>query len=216
MMKLEHIPIHAEVSCSDVAVGHSSYIVLNPLSREVTHFVVKTKHKSKKYILVPVDLITDSDSKGIVLKCDSDEFYQLEPFFRERFVDYDYYGNAEVLTIPEEHLTNTLMLSYTTPAAQVGPYPEKQIPPNELAVHRGDKVNATDGEVGRVAEFILNADNHHVIYLILRKGEFLEKDVYISVSDIERIEENVVYLNLDKASVKALPSVPVKLLGWRP
>jgi hypothetical protein len=50
----------------------------------------------------------------------------------------------------------------------------------------------------------------------LRKGEFLEKDVYISVSDIERIEENVVYLNLDKASVKALPSVPVKLLGWRP
>jgi uncharacterized protein YrrD len=96
------------------------------------------------------------------------------------------------------------------------PYPEKQIPPNELAVHRGDKVNATDGEVGRVAEFILNADNHHVIYLILRKGEFLEKDVHISVSDIERIEENVVYLNLDKASVKALPSVPVKLLGWSP
>lgn len=216
-MNLKYVPIHEEVRCSDGAVGHSAYIVGNPVSAKVSHFVVKTKDKSKEYILVPVDLIVvDSDSREILLKCSSDEFFQLEPFFRERFVDYDTYGDAAATGIPEAYAANTLLLPYTTPAAPTGPFPEKQIPPNELAVHRGAKVKATDGEVGRVAEFVINADNHDIIYLVMRKGEFLEKDVFIPLSDVDRAEENVVYLKLDKAAVKALPDVPVKLLGWRP
>ena len=215
-MKLEHVPIYEEVRCSDGAVGHSVYIVGNPVSNKVSHFVVKTKDKSKEYILVPVELILDSDSKGILLTCSSDEFFLLELFFKERFVDYDYDDDADVTSIATVRVTNTLLFPYTTPASPTGPFPEKQIPPNEMAVHRGAKVMATDGEVGRVAEFVLNAENHNIIYLVMRKGEFLEKDVYIPVADIERGEEDVVYLKLAKAAVKALPSVPVKLLGWRP
>ena len=213
-MNLKYMPIHEEVRCSDGVVGHSAYIVGNPVSDKVSHFVVKTKDKSKEYILVPVDLIVvDSGSREILLKCSSDEFFQLEPFFRDRFVDYDTYGDAAATA--EVHAANTLLFPYTTPAALTGPFPEKQIPPNELAIHRGAKVKATDGEVGRVSEFVINADNHDIIYLVMRKGEFLEKDVFIPVSDIDRAEENVVYLKLDKTAVKALPDVPVKLLGWR-
>jgi sporulation protein YlmC with PRC-barrel domain/protein tyrosine phosphatase (PTP) superfamily phosphohydrolase (DUF442 family) len=211
----EHISIHAEVRCSDGVVGHSVYIVGNPVSDEVTHIVVKTKDKAKEYMLVPLDLISDSDSQGISLKCSRAEFFQLEPFFRERFVEYDYADDAGPTGIPETHAANTLLLPYAVPASQTQPYPEKQIPPNELAVHRGAKVMATDGEVGRVSELVLNAQNHQVIYLVMRKGHLYEKDVTIPVSDVERAEEDVVYLKLDKAAVKALPSVSVKLLGWK-
>jgi hypothetical protein len=37
-----------------------------------------------------------------------------------------------------------------------------------------------------------------------------EKDVTIPVSEIDRIEETVIHLKLDKQSVKALPAIPIR------
>ena len=37
-----------------------------------------------------------------------------------------------------------------------------------------------------------------------------QRDVTIPVSEIERFEENVVHLKLDKRHIDALPSIPAK------
>ena len=38
------IPVHARVTCIDGAVGKSSHIIVDLVTEQVTHFVVKTEH----------------------------------------------------------------------------------------------------------------------------------------------------------------------------
>ena len=87
----------------------------------------------------------------------------------------------------------------------------EQIPHNELAIHRGSVVEASDGHIGRVDEFIVDQENHHITHLVLLRGHLWgKKDVTIPINEIDRIDEDVVYLKLDKNAVKSLPTVPVR------
>ena len=87
----------------------------------------------------------------------------------------------------------------------------ERIPQNELAIHRGAQVFATDGEVGRVDEFLIDPDSSAITHLILREGHLWNREeVTIPVSQIEHIEEDEVYLKLDKCAIEALPSIPLR------
>ena len=48
------IPIQAAVECGDGPGGRSTYVVVNPITEQVTHIVVKTKLPSQVERLVPV------------------------------------------------------------------------------------------------------------------------------------------------------------------
>jgi len=86
----------------------------------------------------------------------------------------------------------------------------KRIPPHELAVRRGAQVEATDGRVGTIDEFLVDPQNGHITHLMLREGHLWDKkDVAIPVSEIEHIGEHTVYLKLGKQAVQALPAIPV-------
>ncbi|MEJ2208823.1 MAG: PRC-barrel domain-containing protein [Anaerolineae bacterium] len=82
----------------------------------------------------------------------------------------------------------------------------EQSPAGELAVQRGARVEASDGRVGRVDEFLVDPDTERVTHLVMRKGHLWGKrDVTIPVSAIDHLEENTIYLKLDKDQVGALP-----------
>ena len=79
------------------------------------------------------------------------------------------------------------------------PVDEEQIPPGELAVYRGARVEATDGKVDTLGEFLVNPLTGHISRLILMEGHLWgKKEVSIPVSAIDRIEEDTVYLKLEK------------------
>jgi sporulation protein YlmC with PRC-barrel domain len=87
--------------------------------------------------------------------------------------------------------------------------PVEQIPADELGIHRGAEVEATDGHIGHVDEFIVNPQNCHITHLVVREGHFWDKKALtVPVSDIKRIAADVVYLKSDKATLQALPTVP--------
>jgi len=44
------------------------------------------------------------------------------------------------------------------------------VPAGELAIHRGDPVRATDGQVGHVGEFIVDSDSGYISHMVLQKG----------------------------------------------
>ena len=91
------------------------------------------------------------------------------------------------------------------------PIDEEQIPPGELAVYRGARVEAADGKVGVLGEFLVNPLTGHISHLILMEGHLWGKrEVTIPVSAIDRIEEDTVYFKLDKKAVESLPSEPVR------
>ncbi len=199
------IPVHAEVYCSDGLCGHSTYIIVNPVSQQVTHLVVKEKRAPHTERLVPVNLVTETTHDLVQLSCTRDQLKKMEPFIeteyiREGIPDYERYEDAYMVwpyRVPE--VTQTVTVRH------------KRVPHGELAVQRGTRVRASDGRIGRVDEFLVDPEDRHITHLILREGHLWgEKDVTIPVSEIERIEENVVHLKLNKRDVGKLPAIPVR------
>jgi sporulation protein YlmC with PRC-barrel domain len=206
------IPIDAEVSCTDGPVGQSTRIVLNPLNAEVTHLVLKPKGLFEGEYLVPVDLIADSGPDFISLRCTKNELAQQKLYSNVRFVDIDEYGSElqEPLEVPK---ADTIVWPYVTADGHLGTYADvTPVPHDELAVHRGTRVESSDGHhIGRVDEFLVDPDSYHVSHLILREGHLLgHRDVAIPVDQIERAEEDVLRVKLDKKAIGKLPRIPIK------
>jgi sporulation protein YlmC with PRC-barrel domain len=87
----------------------------------------------------------------------------------------------------------------------------ERLPPGELAVRRGSHVQATDGAVGRVDEFLVDRESEHITHLVLREGHLWgQRDVLVPVSEIGRIDENTVHLTLSKEEVANLPTMSVR------
>jgi hypothetical protein len=58
---------------------------------------------------------------------------------------------------------SSIYLPYVTPERIVQVLVEhRQIPQGELSVRRGTRVEATDGYVGHVDEFVINPENGHI------------------------------------------------------
>src|SRR5215475_9624982 len=70
--------IGADASCTDGACGQVSRIIVNPVTREVTHLAVDPKHRRGQGRLVPVDLV-DSTTGQIRLRSTLAEFQALRP-----------------------------------------------------------------------------------------------------------------------------------------
>jgi hypothetical protein len=203
------IPINADVICKEGSCGRSTYIVLDPIKDTVTHFVVEDTSLPNIEYLVPIQKIEASNHEKIYLKCRRTELENMEPFIEtdfiranseEYFLPFDYPYTRPLMVWPYVGLSEDVMISRLV-----------HVPPSELAVRRGASVRASDGYVGEVDEFIVNPDNGHITHLILRKGHlWAEKDVTIPVSQIDRLDENDVYLKLNKSEVAALPAIPIQ------
>ena len=70
--------IGADASCTDGACGQVSRIIVNPITREVTHLAVDPKHRHGPGRIVPVDLV-DATTGQIRLRCTLAEFQTLRP-----------------------------------------------------------------------------------------------------------------------------------------
>ena len=100
-----------------------------------------------------------------------------------------------------------LAFSSTPPVAFIQ---VEQVPEAELPVHSGAHVNATDGRVGRVDAFMVDDATGAITHLVLRRGHLWGKqDITVPAAAIDHVEDDVIYLTLDKAAIKALPSAAV-------
>jgi sporulation protein YlmC with PRC-barrel domain len=197
-------PLNAEVHCTDGRCGRSSHIILNPTTEQITHIVVRERRPSTMERLVPVLLVARTAAEVILLDCTKEEFARLEPFNQTEFV----YGDLP------HHATDpslTMLWPYAVPAKRIVDEKIRPIPPGELAVRRGARVEATDGRVGRVDEFVVDPDSGDITHLCLRETRLRgDKVICIPVSEIGEIREKVVHLKVDKDTVASLPSVPIR------
>jgi uncharacterized protein YrrD len=198
------IPIHAKVLCADEQqpCGHTSYVVLNPVTETMTHVVVKRRVWPNDERLVPIEKVTESTLDHIRLSCSKDDLAQMDTFIETEFIE------SEV----DQYLTDSYVLAWPYHYSEMRriPVEHERIPIGELAVRRGARVEASDGHIGHVDGFLVDGNSEHITHLVLREGHLWgQKDVTIPVSDIASIEEDTVYLRLDKESIEKLPIVPV-------
>jgi len=69
----------------------------------------------------------------------------------------------------------------------------------------GHHIQATDGEIGHVFDFVVDTDNWSIRYLIVETGNWLSgKKVLISPQWIERVSwaEETVYVNVSRSKIE--------------
>jgi len=195
------IPINAKVSCSDGLFGQSTHVILMPTTEKITHVVVVNGLYPDTGYMVPVNRIVESTPDQIQLSCTRAELFKMPVF-----------NQVEFLPTSMTASVNPYMMwpAYYAPNAVSFRVERDTIPVDELAIRRGAKVEATDGKIGRVDEFLVNPESDAITHLVMREGHLWgQKDVSIPVSQIDHYKENTVFLKLDKHAIEALPTLPI-------
>lgn len=197
-----NLPIDADVLCTDGAGGHSTAVLLNPISGQVTHLIVREPGLLGIRRMLPVDRVGESTPVIIRLNCTRAELAHMPPFVATSFLP------APAGFMPG--YAGLTLWPYVSLQSEIG-IEHENTPPGELAVQRGAHVHATDGPIGEVEEFLVDPANNGITHVVLREGHFWNRmDVTIPVKLIDHIADDHVYLKLDKQQIAALPAVAVQ------
>jgi sporulation protein YlmC with PRC-barrel domain len=210
MTTTEQFTIGAEVSCTDGPCGQVRSVVVDPLAKVVTHLVIEAEHRQGLGRLVPLDIVEVNEA-GVALRCDVAAFEKFELAEENQFlpgsVGYATYGPGQSYSWPFFALGTGI--GGAGNLAQAVTY--DTLPLGEVAIHRDERVHATDGEIGRVQGLVIEPVQHHVTHVLLQEGHFWgKKDVAIPISAVARIEGGIA-VNLTKAQVQDLPEIDINL-----
>jgi len=208
------IPLNAQVECTDGVCGRSEYVLINPVDDHVANLVVKEDSSPNTEYIVPVEYVTETIADMIRLSCSKAELEKMAPFINTKFIQekiperYSRYGGGMY------GFGSLYYMPYTTPDITVYETEKiQQIPPGELTVQRGTTVEATDGYVGKVDEFVVHPVTGHITHLVMREGHLWgKKDVIIPISALKPMGdtyEDTVFLNLNKHQIESLPTFPL-------
>lgn len=207
--------IGAGVSCADGACGEVTRVVINPVTRELTHLVVEPEGRQGLGRLVPLELAETADGE-IRLRCTIAEFERLDAAEETQFVPgtrgYEAYGPEQVLSWPWLSLGGSTGVEGEMVGGVSETVTYDAIPMGEVAVRRGDRVHATDGEIGHVEGLVVDPRNHHVTHVLLQEGHLWgRKEVAIPIGAVTGADDGI-QLNLTKDEVRDLP--PVDIDHW--
>ena len=208
MPETTQFTIGADVSCTDGPCGTVIRVVLDPVAEELTDLVVEPTHRQGLGRLVPLSLV-DATAGEVRLRCTLAEFEKLgsaeETEFLPGTAGYAAYGPQQVLSWPYYGLGGMNMELETV--SQTVTY--DKVPLGEVAVRRGQSVQATDGDIGRVQGLVIDPRSHHVTHVLLQEGHLWgRKDVAIPIGSVKRSDEGIT-LSITKEQVKNLPSVDI-------
>ena len=208
---MKEIPLDATVICLDGKCGKSSHVIIEQNTQQVTHFVVSTSNllESHKY-LVPIDAVVTTTHDSIELCCTKKELRAMPPFTETRFFNATTAKYEPLKNFDEEAMyESSSYFVWSDPLYAEDmmsmPIEAELIPDGEIAIHRGASIEATDGHIGRVEEFLIDPEDKYLTYLVLQEGHFWhKKELTLPMSAIARMDEEYIYLKLDKKAVKAL------------
>jgi sporulation protein YlmC with PRC-barrel domain len=192
------IPMNVEVHSMEGPYGKSRCAILDPIQDKVTHLVVRENAFPQTERLVPIRLVQVSSPQQINLACTREQLAAMESFVEEQFIDA---GGP---------LADSMLWPYVESGPEVITLVHEKIPAGEVKIRRGTAVHATDGQIGRVDELLIEKKTGGITHLILEEGHLWgKKDVSIPVDQIKSIEADGVKLKLSKEEVEALPEVQI-------
>jgi len=206
MAETTQFTIGAEANCSDGVCGEVTQVVVDPVARAVTHLVVEPKHRQGLGRLVPINLVDDASTGEVRLNCTTQEFEKLdhaeETQFRPGSGGHADYTAGQALSLPYYGLSGVIgdvpqAVTYDT------------LPLDEVAVRRGEQVDATDGKIGIVQGLVLDPRNHHVTHVLLQEGHLWgRKQVAIPIGAVSKVDSGI-RLNMTKQQVEDLSAIEI-------
>ena len=208
------IPLNAQVECTDGVYGRSAFVLIDPVVDQVTNLVVREDSSPNTEYIVPVDFVTETIDDTIRLRCSKAELEKMDPFIKTMFIEekvperYSMYGYGGY------GIGSLYYMPYAIPDKTVHETEEiQQVPQGELIVHRGTHVEATDGYVGKVDEFVVHPDTGRITHMVMREGHLWgKKDVIIPLSALAPMgdtHEDTIFLKIAKHEIESLPTFPL-------
>ena len=196
--------IGAEVSCSDGAVcGEVERVVIDPVAGTVTHLVVRVKHRRILDRLVPAGLVeAKAGGSGVRLSCSVEDFDRLDSA-EEKHQVADY-GPGQVSPLPVFAMRGLVIPVASSITDEIVPF-------GEVDVRRGDRVRASDGEIGHVDGLVIDPSDRHVTHVLLQEGHLWgRRQVAIPIDTVKKVGD-AVEVHLTKQQVHDLPSVEINV-----
>ena len=205
---MTHIPIEAQVECTDGPCGKSVAVTVDPVRRQVTHVVVDDRTTQR---LVPIDQVADTSSSLIRLRCSQAQLAEMDSFIETHYIQTKYSAVPVAGMMHAEYMPPLVTVDemvWTEVA-------EERVPVGEMAIHRGASVEASDGPIGKVGELVVDRRGKEITHFVLQEGHLWgKKEVTLPLSAIDYVQEDTVYLKLDRQAVKQLPTIPLKRHHW--
>jgi len=191
--------LNSHVECSDGRIGRLENIILNPKTEKVTYLVVRGNDLQNTERLVPERLVKEATHDTVFLSISKKKFEGMKNFIQEEYIPSN-------ITL---YMAEQAGWDMGTPAAVFVEH--EAVPAGGLVVHKGAKVFATDGHAGKVDDFLVERKTGRITHLILLEGHLWgKKDISVPVNQIDRYEDENIYLKIDKSGVEALPVIDMK------
>jgi sporulation protein YlmC with PRC-barrel domain len=211
----ERLTIGSAVGCSDEEhCGKLTRVVVDPVAKAVTHIVVQPRHGVLGR-LVPLEMVilpeqVEAEAPTVQLSCTAAELEALTPAEETEFLPgtggYGNYSPEDVLTWPYYGLG---IGGGAMPGMGAFPpvFTHEELPPGEVAMHRGEQVHASDGDIGHVQGLVVDPSNHHVTHVLLQEGHLWgRKQVAIPIRAVLDVRDGI-RLSLSKEEIADLPPV---------
>jgi sporulation protein YlmC with PRC-barrel domain len=221
----QRFTIGVAVTGTDGPIGKVVRVVVDPIAEVVTHLIVEPKSASEINRLVPLSLVRSVSDDEVSIDCTVAAYAQLDSAEDTRFLAGDPggpggpgepgspgYGPGEVVAWPYYSLAMTGH-GFAPGGLGAEAYPlavtYDKVPPGETAIHRGEHVHATDGEIGRVQGLVVDSQDHHVTHVLLQEGHLWgRKEVAIPIGAVTGVDDGI-RLKITKQEVQDLPPVDI-------
>jgi sporulation protein YlmC with PRC-barrel domain len=198
------------VHCTDAPFGELADVVIDPVSRRVTHLVVQPHRRHDRARLVPVERASAAGD-GLALDCSIADIEALEPLQESAYLrvgefpvsDPDWeIGTQDVLALPLYQEVDGL-------GTPIDPDPHvtvkyDRIPKHEVEIRRSSAVMSADGHrLGHVDGFLVGSGQ--TADIVLERGHLWgRREIVIPAAAVARVENDSVTLSVTKDEVEAL------------
>ncbi len=198
------LAIGAPAVCRDGFPGELKSLVVDPRTRTLTHLVIEPEGAEGLARLVPLDH-ADATAEPIRLRYTEAEFKDLTPA-EETLAEFvpGYEVPVQLLPVGEG------WRPADGPVADGGTIPQIRemetiplVPETEVEESRGDRVHATDGDVGQLHGLSVNPDDGEVLHVLLKRHPWGHAELAIPIGKVSGFQAGV-QLSITKQEVRDL------------
>jgi sporulation protein YlmC with PRC-barrel domain len=204
------LDLGSSVQCTDAAFGELADVIVDPISRRVTHIVVEPHGHNERARIVPIDRARPAGD-GLALDYSIADVKALEPLHESAYVragelvvadpDWDI-GIQDVLAFPHYQELDGM-------GAAIDPDPHvivayDRIPKHEVEIRRSSAVISTDGHhLGHVEGFLVGSGE--TADIVLERGHLWgRREIVIPAAAVEQVQNDSITLSLTKEQVGEL------------
>jgi hypothetical protein len=195
------IPIKAAVNCQKQECGQTICVIVNPRTDDVSHVVVEEITPPYQQRIVPIELVEETTPTSINLICSEDEFHNLEEFTEHHFI-------PSIKTYGVNHRKRIIYIPFTSISDEFVDIIRERVPKGGISLHQKTFIEANDGEIGKLEEFLVDPVSEHITHLIVNAGTTKRRREFaVPASEIDHIENDIIHLNVSKDQIESFPLV---------